>query len=211
MKKNIFLSSVELFPPLSSFVIAIQSSEWIIEANENYQKSGLRNKYQIATSQGKLLMSAPLLQGKNNGKPIKEVKLSYEQNWNVQHFRTLKTNYGNSPFFPHYEESFYDFFHKKQTFLFDLCLESVELLSKLIKIKLKPSITLDFQKEYPENFLDQRTQFKENQPIKISYIPYPQVFEDRLGFIENLSVLDILFCLGPDAKNIFEKSKILYL
>lgn len=211
MKKNIFLSSVEFFPPLSSFVIAIQSSEWVIEANENYQKSGLRNKYQIASSQGRLLLSAPLEHGKNNGKPIKEVRLSYHQNWHVQHFRSLKTNYGNSPFFPHYEESFFDFFQQKYEFLFDLCIESIELLNKLLKITLKLDITQDFQKEYPENFIDQRTQFKEKQPIKISYVPYPQVFEDRLGFIENLSVLDILFCLGPDAKNILVKSKILYL
>ena len=206
-----FISNIEYFPSLEVFCFARQTDHWIIEVCENYQKQGNRNKCTIVGSQGVATLSIPLVHGKNNGLPAKEVKIAHNLNWQKQHWQTIKTNYGRSPFFIHYEHKFRHFYSLRHTYLLDYCIAGIELVSEIMNLKPDIVFTDSFAIHYPLEIFDLRSQNKKSKNFEIHFQPYPQVFEDRLGFIQNLSVLDLIFCAGPESKKILEKSKILYL
>ncbi len=212
MRYNSFISNIEYFPAIGIFSLAIQSDQWILEAAENYQKKGFRNKCKIIGSQGTTILSIPLEQGKNNGLFIRDVKISYDLNWQKQHWQTIKTNYGSSPYFIHYEHEFIKFYTSRYNFLFDCCLASIELVSKLIHFKSKIIFSENFIQNYSShNIIDFRANFTNPEPSDLEFYKYEQVFQDRLGFVPNLSILDLVFCSGPESKKILEKTKILYL
>lgn len=212
MAGDFFVTTIGYFPSVEVFVLGENYSKWKVEAHEHYQKTGLRNKCCIVGSQGRCTLSIPLEQGRNNGLPIREVKISNTVNWQKQHWQTIRTNYGKSPFFIHYAPYFEAFYQKGHQYLFDLCIESTALLIKLLKLDVSPEPTKDFIRHYEgEGILDFRFPKTANSFVKIIHQPYPQVFSDRHGFTENLSAIDILFCLGTDAKKILKKSKIMYL
>lgn len=212
MEENSFITTIGYFPPIEFFVRASQNITWLIESHETYQKGGIRNRYSVMSSHGIATLSVPLEQGKNNGLPIKLVKIANTQNWQKLHWNTLTTNYGKSAFFIHYEPYLSQFYSKKYEYLFDLCIESIQLLIKLMKIDVQLNFTEKFFKDYSdEKIEDLRSKNMVHHTTKIAPLTYPQVFQDRLSWVENLSALDLLFCMGPESKKILEKSKILYL
>lgn len=212
MDNNSFVTTVGYFPPIEYLAFAATGEQWILEAHENYQKSGFRNKCRIMSSQGVATLSVPLEKGRGNRLPIREVKISNTQNWRRQHWQTIRTNYGKSPFFIHYAQHFEAFFAKEHKYLLDLCTESTMLLLRLLKIEAEPVFTEAFIREYPNPpVTDLRSTGRDPNPELFTPVPYPQVFQDRHGFVPNLSAMDLLFCLGTDAKKILKKCKNMYL
>lgn len=175
-----------------------------IEQHENYRKGSFRNRCCIATANGVISLSIPLLKGKHQQANIKTVAIDNSRNWKTMHWRSIKTAYGNSPFFEYYQDDFELLYQKEHRLLFDFCLDVQELV--LNSLCLSPTIqySTSFEKDTAPNTIDFRnTCLPKNYAIpndsSFTIVPYPQVFEDRLGFLPNLSILDLLFCTGPEA------------
>lgn len=193
------LLTLGYLPPVSWFVAITKNETVILEQHEHYVKGSFRNRCHIAAVNGVQRLTIPLRKGKNQQQPIREVRIAYDEPWQVQHWRAISSAYGNSPFFEHYADLFQPVFKDKNyEFLWDWNFDLLLLSMKILKLKkqLLLSEVYEFQ---PKDRLDLRAGFDgKSTTLNADYeaIKYPQVFEDRLGFLKNLSVLDLIFCAG---------------
>ena len=200
--QNIILLESHFFPSVFYFSTIMQYPSVILEKNEHFQKGTYRNRCQIATAQGAQMLSVPLKKGKNNQQLITDVLISNDVNWQRPLWRTLQSAYGNAPYWEHYAPVFKPFFTKKYERLFDYNLEIFLTLLKILK--LDKSISISFTDTYHTNFtegVDFRNQCAIHKPTDQNG-RYAQIFEDRNGFIPNLSVLDLIFCQGRQSLDI---------
>ncbi len=170
-------------PPVSWCAAAWKSEAVAIEAHEHYQKGSLRNRCYIAGPNGVQRLSIPLEKGKNRQMPIRETRIAHDEPWQRQHWRSIRTAYGNAPYFGHYADDLAPFYEKPYTFLFDY---NLDLLAFILQKKLGWPGEIRMSESY-----------KVPDHIERSKLPrYPQVFEEKHGFLPDLSVLDLLFCCG---------------
>jgi hypothetical protein len=190
-----YLPTIEYFSKL-----VLDKPRVVIEKHEHFPKQTYRNRATIYSPNGKLDLIVPIVRGSKNHTAYKDVKICYEFNWQRIHWMSLETCYRSSAFFEYYEDDFSVFYNKKFDFLFDYNQEILNLLIRLTKLKIDYSCTLEFEKELPE-FTDYRNSMKPNREANTQFKPYFQLFEDKLGFIPNLSVVDLLFNQGPQTLN----------
>lgn len=185
---------------------------FVLESNENYRKGSFRNRCFIASANGVIGLSIPLKKGKHQQSNIKKVEIDYSRDWQAIHWKTLKTAYNNSAYFYYYEPYLKEIFQNKTTYLFDLCLNVQELMLKLLDIQPNISFTNEFTLVTEENTQDGRNQNLpknyNNVILPENHPDYQQVFEDKFGFQPNLSILDLLFCCGPESQEILRSIKI---
>lgn len=184
------LTSTAYFPPAHWFTLAGQCGGWYTEAHENYQKGGWRNRCRIAGPNGVQLLSVPLEKGKHQKKPIQEVRISYRQEWWREHEQAIRTAYGRSPYFEYYAEDLFAVARSQPATLWALNQGLTETVLRLLHWDIPRLETEAFVSAGSPDF------HRLPQPAA-SLNPYPQVFTDRHGFLPGLSVLDGLFCLGP--------------
>jgi hypothetical protein len=185
-------------PPISYFQLIVKAQNVELELHENFVKQSYRNRCEIYGANGKLKLIVPV-QHKGERILFKDVKISYAENWQKIHWKSLEAAYRTSPFFEYYEHHFHSFYHNnKIAYLKDLNIALMELLLKLLSINKKLMFTDKYSKE--GNFEDYRSKFDKKQlhPLQNSS-KYIQVFENKLGFIENLSIVDLLFNEGPNS------------
>lgn len=182
-----------------------------IEQYENYRKGSFRNRCQIISANGIMALTIPLTKGKHQQAAIREVLIDNNQDWKTQHWRSIQTAYGGSPYFDYYKDDFIELYQKKHLFLFDFCLDVQELI--LQNLQLQPTICFSnsYQKELADNCIDFRNNslpknYQQAQDTCFYPEYYPQVFEYKHGFVQNLSILDLLFCTGPEAIYYLQKS-----
>ena len=193
------------FPPVSHFVI-IANNEVIFEVEDNYQKQTYRNRAYIYGPNGKQLLSVPIIHTKSHGRQkYKKVKIENDFNWQKQHWKTLETAYRTSPFFEFYEDDIQPLFTKKHTYLMDLNFEIIELISSFLEIELCVEKTISYI-EKPEH-LDFRKLANAKSSESYDFDEYIQVFSEKYGFINDLSILDLLFNEGPNTLNYLESQK----
>ena len=190
--------STAYLPSISYFLSCIESEAISIDIQEHFVKQSYRNRCTIAGPNGKQSLIVPLIHNDLSHTPIKEVKISYDTNWNIIHHRSIITAYSNAPFFEYFGDQFNFLIDKKHTFLIDLNMEILEKLLIIFRIKKEISFTTAYSESYDDNFNDLRTTF---HPKKVTEIkPYHQVFADKNGFLPDLSILDYLFNCGIDIK-----------
>jgi len=198
----------QYLPPISYFAVLLKQPSIFIEQYENYQKGSYRNRCHIATANGILRLSIPLEKGKNNQTPIKEVKIYNADNWQIQHWRAIKSAYGKSPYFEFYADELCLFFEKKYDFLLDWNTDLLRFMTENIGLPVDIQLTDNYYKN-DNSIMDYRNVIspkKENSNL-FQDLHYGQVFEDKHGFIPNLSILDLLFCKGPEAIFVIDNLK----
>jgi hypothetical protein len=201
------MQSLAIFPlfylPSTSYFSALAKSEYsfLIEKHEHFPKQTNRNRTRISSPNGTLDLYIPVIKGSKYHTVIKNVKISDDFEWQRLHWRSLQSCYRNSAYFEYYEDEFAQFYHQKYKYLFDYNLELFEWILKQLKIKYEPQFT----EEYLDNVdpaLDFRGKksFDETEDFKGTK-EYFQVFDDRNGFLPNMSIVDLLFSQGPQAKS----------
>ena len=188
-------------PPVDYFVqLNTYKPDILIEKEEHFPKQTYRNRANIYSPDGVLALVVPVIKGSKNHTKVKDVKISYDFMWQRLHWQSLQACYRRSAYFEFYEDDFVPFYEKQITYLFDYNEELLNLLLKLAKIKTELNYTNEYQPEYP-NLHDFRFSIHPKKESEIQQKPYFQVFEDRKGFMKNLSIIDLLFNQGPQTIN----------
>jgi hypothetical protein len=188
---------VNYFSPVGLYAIILKSENVLFENQENFVKQTSRSRCEIYGANGKQLLSVPV-EKRGNHIPITEVRISYKEDWQKIHWRSIVSAYRNSPYFEYYVDEFQPFFETKTELLFELNRTLHQVVMKLLKSEIKHEFTETYISDYGKNVFDLR-----KQETVLPEIPqYNQVFEERHGFIPDLSILDLLFNTGPDAADI---------
>ena len=197
------------FPSISHFVAMAQADSITFEIEDNFQKQTNRNRTYIYSPNGIQLLNIPIKHSGESHQKTKDVRIETDFDWQKQHFKSLEAAYRSSPFFEYFEDDIYPFFQKKHTFLMDLNFEVLDIVTKCLRMKLEYATTTEYFHEVDSNISDYRflTNGKKDQS---KFDPYPQVFEEKQGFLNNLNVLDLLFNEGKFAMD-YLKSQTLIL
>lgn len=201
-------SIVELqyFGCLEWYKTLSKSTHVLFESCEHYRKMSFRNRCVIAGANGLQHLSVPLQKGRNQATLIRDVRISYTDKWQQDQWKAIMSAYRRSPFFEYYEQDLGELFRRKFDFLFDRNLEMFSWIISKLPLNLQIGFTAQYVDTYPTNPLiqDHRNRWlPKNFQLTPELFHYKQVFEDRIGFQANLSILDLLFCEGPGAHNYF--------
>ncbi|WP_417362103.1 WbqC family protein [Galbibacter sp.] len=189
------------FPSVAHWVvIAHHQEQLVIESQDNYQKQTYRNRAYIYSPNGKQLLSIPIVHTKSSAhQKYNAVTIEDCYDWKKQHWKSIETAYRTSPYFEFYEDELKPFFKKKHHSLFEMNLESMELIAECMQLEpFTYEFTSDFQPTY-DSYLDKRSLVNAKTKHECDFDSYVQVFDDKHGFIPNLSILDLLFNEGPNA------------
>lgn len=162
-----------------------------------------RNRALIAGSNGIISLSIPLHQGRNQKVLMKDVRIANKEAWQKRHRRSIFSSYNHSPWFDHYRDELEILYEKEFQFLMDWNLHCFEWISRKLNMKSQIVLTENYQKCYdPSNWVDMRNSVLPKNFTQFSPGKYRQVFQEKLGFIPNLSILDLLFCEGVKAMDL---------
>ena len=194
------------FPSISHFSTMAKSNLVTFEVEDHYQKQTNRNRTYIYSPNGIQLLNIPVKHSKESHQKTKDVRLETAFDWQKQHFKSLEAAYRTSPFFEYFEDAIQPIFTKKHTFLMDLNLETIAIVTKCLGMKLVYTKTTEYFHEVPD-FVDFR-KLADGKKDTSKFEPYTQVFGDKHGFLNNLSILDLLFNEGRFALNYLKEQQI---
>ncbi len=172
-----------------------------IEQYETFPKQTFRNRTTIATGNGLMMLNVPVSRPLGNHTTTAEMVVSYHEPWNIRHWRAIASAYNAAPYFLYYKDELEEILMQRYEHLLQLNEALLNYLLKRLKITCQLEYTQSFIKE-AASYIDLRESLtaKKDDP-SITYPHYSQVFEGRHGFLPNLSVIDLLFNLGPEAKS----------
>ncbi|KAF0198940.1 MAG: WbqC-like family protein [Bacteroidetes bacterium] len=190
-------------PDIEFFCLLCHAPKVVFEIHETYPKQTCRNRYRIASANGPLTLSIPVIKPMGNHTTTNAVRIDFSENRLRNHWRAIESAYNKSPFFLYYRDDFEKIFLNPQELLIDFNQRILNLCLKALKLKPEFSLSDSFRKN-PADMADLRNSIMPKHPENhasgiLKFEPYTQVFSDRQEFIPNLSIIDLLFNLGPEA------------
>ncbi len=194
--KPAYISSAYL-GPVQQYSKMFHFPEVRIETSENYLKQSYRNRCIIAGANGPLPLSVPIVKPDTLKCLTKDIRISDHGNWRHLHWNAIVSAYNSTPFFEYYEDDFAPFYEKKYEFLFDFNEELRMLICQLLDIQPQIQYTTSFEADVENDF---RWISPKQDIADPSFLlkPYYQVFQDKHGFLPNLSIIDLLFNTGNE-------------
>jgi hypothetical protein len=187
------------FPCIHYFAALLGEKNLLLEGREYYIKQSYRNRCYIRAANKVDRLSVPV-QKSAMGASTQEIQIDYSQRWQNIHFRALQSAYRKSPFFDIFIDDFEQVIFKKHGLLVDLNVEILTLCLKYLRLNMSIDITSVYEKNYGKDILDLRNAFlPDNQLITTPLPTYQQIFGN--AFVNNLSIIDLLFCVGNQAGN----------
>lgn len=203
---NILIHST-YFPSISHFVAMAHADRTVFEVEDNFQKQTNRNRMYIYSPNGVQLLNIPVKHSSEGQRQMfKDVKIEPAFDWQKQHFKSLEAAYRSSPFFEYFEDDIQPVFEKKHTFMMDLNFEIMDIVTSCLGMDYKPEKTEEYFRE--ANGLQDYRYLADGKKDKAVFEPYTQVFGDKHGFINNLSILDLLFNEGRYALEYLKKQSL---
>ena len=195
------------FAPISQYVALFKNDSFIFEVEDNFQKQTYRNRCYIYAANGKLLLNIPIIHNKKERhQKTKDVTIENNFPWQKLHFKSIQSAYSSSPFFEFYQDDLMPLFEQKQTFLLDFNLKCHEFIMNAIQEEIPYTKTTVYKKKPMVKDARILANAKINPPIILK--SYTQVFDNKHGFISNLSILDLLFMEGPNMVNYLNQNQI---
>lgn len=197
--------------PLQYFTKLLLDVPVVIDAYEQYVKQTYRNRCLIYSADGAMSLSIPVNYSSTAKEKMRDIKISYQTNWVHLHWNAIVSAYNSTPFFEYYRDDFERVYYKKPMFLLDFNNDLLATTLKYLKINDKVNLTQStaFVDNTGNDILDYRTiispKKQQNDPLYRS-INYYQIFSVKQGFLDNLSVLDLLFNMGNESKLILQNS-----
>lgn len=194
------------------YSLLLNNKKTIVDVHENFLKQTFRNRFEILTSQGVRFLSVPVISQKGIKIPLNEIQIFEDDYWKSQHLKTITSVYNSSPFFLYYKDELQKLYEKKHNTLSEFCLDTFNMITECLELETE----LKTSEEYinnSEEIIDYRNIFKPStlkKSLNESLFPrYIQVYESGAGFHSNLSILDLLFNLGPETEDYLEQISLL--
>ena len=186
------------FPNIHQFTQIIKANNILFEVSDNYQKQTFRNRTYIYGANGKLGLFIPVIHTHKYRELFKDVKISYDSNWMDLHLKSLQSAYRSSPYFEYFEDDLIKLYSEKEKFLADFNIKCIRLISSLLDLDLDYKISGEYV-EKTNDIIDLRDLSNARKEKKIDTPKYIQVFESKHGYINNLSIIDLIFSEGPNS------------
>lgn len=200
MNTSYALFSTAYFPPISYVAAMLDKPVVVVEQYETFPKQTYRNRAVVATANGLLPLSVPVIRTNGNHTYTKDMDICYNENWAAKHWRAIESAYNSSPYFLYYKDDVEAILNKKHRTLLELNMDILEFVFKKLKVAKDIMLSTDFVVvDANADIEDYRNRFSPKNKEILQLPPYDQVFEDRYGFQQDLSILDLLFNLGPDS------------
>ena len=190
------------FSPISQYQALLNSNSITFEVEDNYQKQTYRNRCYIYGANGKQLLNIPVSIAKSTKKTKSKDILVENSNWQKQHYKSFEAAYNHSPFFEFYKDDLQKIFSKKYTYLLDVNLDSFNFIKNALELPIEYKFSKTYEENKPNDFRDLADSKKK---VEISFLSYIQMFDQKFGFLKNLSILDLLFMEGPNSINFLVK------
>lgn len=188
-----YKADLQYFPNINCLFTLVKAGSIAFSGDAAYQKASFMNKMELPGSNGTVKLSIPIKGGRSVKASYKEVEIDHRSDWRVNHLRTIGSIYGNAPFYPFYENDIREMYGSNVTNLFQWNLRCFDFfirnakMSNMIHYKVAAKDEINSPAAGIDTPVDKHT-----------FTPYQQVFADRIGFIPNMSCLDLLMNLGPD-------------
>jgi len=197
--ENICLTSAYL-APVEYYSALAKADAVFLEHCEFYEKQSYRNRCNIAGANGQLALTIPVEKSKGSRMLTRDVRISEHSDWQLQHWRSIESAYNSTPFFEYYKDDLIPFYEKNWIFLWDFNTEIQTKMLELLDLQIDIQLTKEYKVDFDENVLDARNSIHPKKETDIgSFKTYYQVFEQRFGFIPNLSSIDLLFNMGNES------------
>ncbi|MFN8259446.1 MAG: WbqC family protein [Chitinophagales bacterium] len=205
---NAILIESQYIGSCSYWNLLLKADTILIDQHEHFVKRSYRNRAHILGANGLLRLSIPLVSGKHQHSAMKDVRISYNENWQGLHWHSFTSAYRRSPFFEYYEDHFRRFYEDKIELLVDYNLQYMQTIAKVFKADLSVSFSDKYLAKHEFSGTDCRSHIMPGKDNAVEFTPYPQVFNDRFPFEKDLSVLDVLFNTGTRAKEYIEQMTV---
>ena len=196
------------FPCINYFKELVNNSDCTIDQWESFRKMSFRNRCIVVGANGLINLSVPIEGGRNTKQLMKDVKISYSEGWQQQHWKTIVSSYAKAPFFEYYHNEIEVLIKKQHTFLIDKNMQIIFWLIKKFKLQTIVSLSENIEQKILSNelsFLNEWIPSNYTSEEKKT-VHYNQMFEEKLGFQRNVSILDLLFCEGPRKTKFFNSA-----
>ena len=204
-ENSAYLSTAYL-GPVQQYVKMAQYGAIYMEREENYIKQTYRNRCVLAAANGPLTLSVPIVKPDDLKCPTKEIRISDHGNWRHLHWNALVSAYNMSPFFEYYADDFAPFYERRFTFLFDFNEALRQLICELIDLQPQVHYTDSYQPTVSHDFRESIRPRHPEPDATFRPAPYYQVFQAKFGFLPNLSIVDLLFNMGPESLLVLRQS-----
>jgi hypothetical protein len=188
-------TDLHYFGALSYYHALAQDEHIVFDSSAPFSKMSFKNRMVIATAQGPLHLSIPIVGGRDQKTPMNEIRIAYDSPWKSQHFKAISVNYKRAPYFEYYVDSLKDLYDHEYIYLNDFLMATQHWTKQQLKAKWlietsieKPTINIETKWKdsiKPNNFQTEGEQFQ-----------YQQVFDEHIGFIQNTCIIDALFAMG---------------
>ncbi|MGM0666559.1 MAG: WbqC family protein [Bacteroidota bacterium] len=199
MEKRLLILSTAYYPPVQYFAEILQAGKLLIEQHETYPRQTYRNRCYIYSANGPIPLSIPVERGSFHKVKLKDIKIDSTRKWQREHINAIESAYKSSAFFEFYADTVLRPLYKGgYEYLLDLNMEILEIMIGILELDISVNKTHSFTKEYGDNNRDLRYSLSPKIESTYSNPEYFQVFSPVHGFKPNLSIIDLLFNMGPE-------------
>ncbi|MFV0483725.1 MAG: WbqC family protein [Bacteroidales bacterium] len=190
--------STAYLPNIAYYSALLADDKPYMEVHENFVKQTHRNRCDILAANGVLKLIIPVEHARSKKVNIKDVKIAYYESWQKQHWRSIVSAYSSSPFFEYFADDLQAFYEKEYKYLYDFNSDLAKVINELIGTNISLTETKSYDKD---KYLDDKELINSSKGTNISLKEYPQVFDSKFGFVENLSIIDLIFNMGTETKD----------
>jgi len=188
------ITDYQYFGPICFIELVYKQKQLCFDKEAAFTKMSFKNRMVILSAQGPLNLTIPILGGREQKTPIKDILIAYDAPWQAQHFKAITTCYKRAPYFEYYEADIEKLYTTKKEYLVDFLEDCHQFIQKSIKGKWE---LIDCKEPFNEEAVKEILPWLPNNYDQFAIQhPYMQVFESTKGFTSNLSILDWLFCEG---------------